>query len=274
MKRNNSQLALGTLVVLLGACTPSGLITPAQQTAVAATAMAAANSVLTPAGSTQTAAPSTTATGSFTTSSPAVPVTGGTSPAITSTPSAGTTTNSTGSNGTNGTSGSNGSTGATGSGGFTTTSPSNSSGGSNGSTGVIPNTGATSTVSGTTTTAGSANGCGGTLNVGAAGQTATVWINNDSSNPVNFTMGLASANSFGQCGFMTWGPIKAGQSLRVAVPVTQTTAGDACYWAYATMVHGGNPSSVVTGQSGGYCITAPQRWVINIHNDRIRLVGP
>lgn len=210
MKRNNSQLAhlaLGMLMVLLGACTPSSLITPARQTAVAATGMAAANSALTATTGDQSPAPSATmVSGSSAKSSPAVPVTGSTAFPATVTPVPATTTAP------NATSGANTAVGSA------TPAPTGTSG-TTGSGGIIPNTGATSTVSGSSTsTVGSATGCGGLLNVGAAGQSATLWIKNDTNGPLNFTMGLASANTLGQCGYMTWGPIKAGQNLRVAVP--------------------------------------------------------
>jgi hypothetical protein len=86
-------------------------------------------------------------------------------------------------------------------------------------------------------------------------------------------MGITGTNSLGQCGFLSFGPIKPNQNVRVTVPMTQTSLGDSCYWAYAVLNSQGR-QSIVTGQSGGYCITTPQRWVLNIHNDRIRLVGP
>ena len=111
------------------------------------------------------------------------------------------------------------------------------------------------------------------MNIAGVGPLATLWIKNDTTDPINFTMGISAANSFGQCGFVTWGPIKAGQSFRVQIPVTQTSLGDSCYWAWSVTTNTGR-QSIISGDNAGYCITTPQRWVINVHNDRIRLVGP
>ncbi len=243
MKRKNTLgalVALALLLVLLSACTPSSLITPAQQTAVAATGMAAANGMLTAIPGSQTAVPSApSATASAMAGTAGVPVTGSTSLPATVTPSAVPT---------------------------------------NGSTAIVPNTGATPTVpatGGAAPTQGvqTGTGCGTAMSISGAGPLATLWINNDTSSPVNLTMGISSANSFGQCGFLTFGPIKPGQSIRVRVPVTQTSLGDVCYWAWALITNQGR-QVIVSGDSAGYCITTPTRWVINVHLDRIRLVGP
>ncbi len=245
MNRNSSLgviLALGLTAVLLSACAPPALITPAQQTAVAATGMAAGNALLTPSLSPQmpaivTPAPSSTVAAA----SPAVPVTGGT--ATTATLSASTATV------------------------MTATPSANTSGGS---TAFVPNTGATSTAP---TSALGTTGCQGLLTTSSSGPLATLWINNNTSTAMNFTMGIPAANSFGQCGFLTFGPINPGKTLRVMVPVTQTSLGDSCYWAFATPVNTQGRQTIVNGDNAGYCITTPTRWQMNIRSDRIRLVG-
>ncbi len=259
-------LALGLVAALLSACAPSALITPAQQTAVAATGMAAGNALLTPSVSPQnpatvTPAPSSTVAAA----SPAVPVTGSTAATgtssgsttivMTTTPAANASSGSSGS--TNGsTSGSNGSNGTSSSG--------------NGSTAVVPNTGATSAAP---TASLGTGGCQGLLTTSSSGPLATLWINNNTGTAMNFTMGIPAANSFGQCGFLTFGPINPGKTLRVRVPVTQTSLGDSCYWAFATPVNPQGRQSIVNGDNAGYCITTPTRWMMNIRSDRIRLVG-
>ncbi len=235
MKTKHTQsalVALGLLLALLSACTPSALITPAQQTAVAATGIAAANRMLTAVTGSQSPVPATP-TATIVTASPGVPVTGATAVPATVMPSAVPTS---------------------------------------GSSGIVPNTGATPTVV-PTQGAVTGTGCGSPMNIGIAGPLATLWINNDTSDPINITMGVSSANSFGQCGFLTFGPIRVGQSVRVRVPVTQTSLGDACYWAWAVTTNTGR-QTIISGDNAGYCITTPQRWVINVHSDRIRLVGP
>ncbi len=275
MKRTNILgviLALGITAALLSACAPPSLITPAQQTAVAATGMAAANGLLTPNVGTQAPATVTPAPSVTSSASSGVPVTGGTAPAITSTASSGTSNNTNGATGATGSNNSSGSSnGSNNSSGTSSSNGSNGSTGTNGTSGNVPNTGATSAAP---TASLGTSGCQSLLAVGSAGPIATLWINNNTGSAMNITMGIPTANSLGQCGFLTFGPIGPGKTLRVRVPVTQTSLGDSCYWAFATPVNTQGRQSVVNGDNAGYCITTPKRWVMNIRSDRIRLAAP
>ncbi len=241
-------VALSLLTILLSACVPAQPITPADQTAFAATGLAVANGMLknvqgsaTPGVATQVPTPFANSPAS----SPGVPVTGATAPAASATAPAVPMTATLPA---------------------PTVAPSATSG-TNASTGTVPNTGATA-VSPSGTQA--ATGCGQALNAGAGGRLATLWINNDTDNSIQFTLNLAAANSLGQCGFMTFGPIKSGKSLKVTVPVNEIGLGDSCYSAWALLAT--TRPTIVSGS--GFCITTPQVWVMNVHSDRLRLVGP
>src|SRR5512140_672960 len=60
----------------------------------------------------------------------------------------------------------------------------------------------------TTASSGSGAGdCNHPLDVSASGAQAPVLINNDTKGPITFTLYLGSKNSFGQCGYLSWGPI-------------------------------------------------------------------
>ncbi len=238
-------VALSLLTILLSACVPAQPITPADQTAIAATGLAVANGMLrnvqgsaTPGVTAQVPTPFANSTAS----SPGVPVTGATGPAASATVSAAPMT-------------------------ATLAAPTVAPSATSGSAGPIPNTGATSVAPGGTA---AATACGQALNAGAGGRLAKLWINNDTDNSIQFTLNLAAANSLGQCGLMTFGPIKSGKSLKVTVPVNEIGLGDSCYSAWALLAT--TRPTIVSGS--GFCITTPQVWVMNVHSDRLRLVGP
>ncbi len=231
-------VALGLLTILLSGCVPAQPITSAQQTQIAATGLAVANGMLKNVQGSATPAAATA-------SSAGVPVTGATASPSATVPAVPMTATLA----------------------APTAAPSATSG-STGSTGTIPNTGATSVAPSGTSAA--TTGCSQGLSAGAGGRLATLWINNDTDSSIDFTLNLAAANSLGQCGFMTFGPIKSGKSLRVTVPVNEIGLGDSCYsaWALLAVTH----PTIVSGS--GFCITTPQVWVMNVHTDMLRLVGP
>ncbi len=107
------------------------------------------------------------------------------------------------------------------------------------------------------------------LDVGASGPQAPVLIQNDTKGPINFSMGLARENSFGQCGYLGWA-IPKGGSISVSVPITYTNQGDPCYWAFAYVNDPKNQTTV----SGGGCINNNDKHTFDVTYDRIRLIGP
>ncbi len=65
---------------------------------------------------------------------------------------------------------------------------------------------------------GDSGDCNHRMDVGASGATAPVLIRNDTKGPITFTLYLGSKNSFGQCGWQSWGPIAKANSILVSVP--------------------------------------------------------
>lgn len=114
--------------------------------------------------------------------------------------------------------------------------------------------------------------CNQPLDVAAAGAQAPVLIRNDTNGPVNFSMGLSSKNSFGQCGYMSWGNIPKMNSITVSVPMNRTNQGDPCYWAYAWINDPKKPTTVSGNQL--YCINNGDKWTFDIGYDRIKLTPP
>ncbi len=83
-------------------------------------------------------------------------------------------------------------------------------------------------------------------------------------------MGLASKNSYGQCGYLAWS-IPKSQSITVSVPMTRTNQGDPCYWASAYIQ---DPQKPATVSGGGYCMNITDKWTFDVSYDRIKLTPP
>jgi hypothetical protein len=98
---------------------------------------------------------------------------------------------------------------------------------------------------------------------------AKLLINNNTKGPVTLTIGLGSKNAFGQCGYLSWSNIPRNSSITVSVP--QTGAGP-CYWAYAWVNDPKNNRTLSPGQL--YCMNNPDKWVMDIGYDTIKLTPP
>ena len=122
-----------------------------------------------------------------------------------------------------------------------------------------------------TARSGNSGDCNGLLDVGASGPTATVVIQNDTKGPIIFSMGISTKNTFGQCGYMSWGGIAKGNSITVSVPQIRTNLGDSCYWTYAWI---NDPKKPGTVSAGGFCIDNAQKWKFDVGYDKIRLTPP
>ncbi len=119
--------------------------------------------------------------------------------------------------------------------------------------------------------AGGSSDCGShRLDIGSAGPTTTLLIRNDTKGTVLFSMGLASKNSFGQCGYVGWSIPKL-QSITVSVPMTRTNQGDPCYWAAAFIQ---DPQRQTTVSGGNYCMNITDKWTFDVGYDRIKLTPP
>jgi hypothetical protein len=121
------------------------------------------------------------------------------------------------------------------------------------------------------TSAASGAECNHPLDTGAAGAEAPVLIRNNTKGPVTFSMGLASTNSFGECGYLAWANIPKMNSITVSVPQTRTNQGDPCYWAYAFI---NDPKHQTTVSGGGFCINNPDKWTFGVGYDKIKLTPP
>jgi hypothetical protein len=121
------------------------------------------------------------------------------------------------------------------------------------------------------TAASTGGDCNHLLDVGASGPTANVVIKNNTKGPMTFTMGISTKNTFGQCGYMSWGNIPKGNSISVSVPQIRTNLGDTCYWTYAII---NDPKKPSNASNGGFCIDNDQRWVFNVTYDKITLTPP
>ena len=118
---------------------------------------------------------------------------------------------------------------------------------------------------------GGADDCNHPMDVGASGPTAPVLINNDTKGPVTFTLYLGRKNSFGQCGWQSWGSIAKGNSIMVDVPYARLNQGDPCYWASAFV---NDPKHQSTPSNGPFCINNPDKWTFDVSYDRIKLTPP
>ncbi|HEX8991593.1 MAG TPA: hypothetical protein VF784_07920 [Anaerolineales bacterium] len=124
----------------------------------------------------------------------------------------------------------------------------------------------------TVSSGGGTGSCNQPLDVAAAGAKAPVLIRNDTNGSINFSMGLSSKNSFGQCGYMSWGNIPKANSITVSVPMNRTNQGDPCYWAYAWINDPKKPTTVSGNQA--YCINNGDKWTFDVGYDRIKLTPP
>ena len=126
-----------------------------------------------------------------------------------------------------------------------------------------------------TPTAGSSSGgsgdCNHAMDVGASGPQAPVLVNNDTKGPITFTLYLGSKNSFGQCGWLSWGPIAKASSISVSVPYARLNQGDPCYWASAYV---NDPKHPATPSNGPFCLNNPDKWTFDVSYDRIKLTPP
>ncbi len=122
----------------------------------------------------------------------------------------------------------------------------------------------------TSSTTGSSD-CNHAMDVASAGPKAPVLINNDTKGPVTFTLYLGSKNSFGQCGWLSWGPIAKANSITVSVPYARLNQGDPCYWASAFV---NDPKQPSQPSNGPYCLNNPDKWTFDVGYDRIKLTPP
>jgi hypothetical protein len=68
-----------------------------------------------------------------------------------------------------------------------------------------------------TTVSSDPNTCNKALNVGEAGPTKNIRIENENKSEVNLTLNLYTPNEFGQCGFLSY-VIKSGEKRKVVIP--------------------------------------------------------
>lgn len=113
--------------------------------------------------------------------------------------------------------------------------------------------------------------CNHLLDVGASGPQASLVIRNNTKGSVNFSLGINSKNSFGQCGYMAWGNIPKGDTLTVSVPLVRPNQGDPCYWGYAWI---NDPKNKSTASGGGFCINSNGKWFIDVYYDKMKLTPP
>jgi hypothetical protein len=98
---------------------------------------------------------------------------------------------------------------------------------------------------------------------------AKVLIQNATKGPITVSIGLSEKNAFGQCGYLSWGPISKLSNITVSVP--QTGLGP-CYWAYAFVNDPKHQTQVANPFP--FCMNNPDKWVMTITYDTIRLTPP
>ncbi len=108
------------------------------------------------------------------------------------------------------------------------------------------------------------------LDVTAFGPTVPVVIKNNTRVSITVVMGLGVRNSAGQCGYLSWNNIAAGDVVTASVPQIDPTLGDPCYWINAWIRDSSHTASI---SDGGFCIDGPHRWIINVNYNRIRLTS-
>lgn len=137
---------------------------------------------------------------------------------------------------------------------------------------LLPTVSALASPTPVSSSGGGTDNCNHPLDVAASGAKASLLIRNDTNGPVNFSMGLARKNSFGQCGYMAWGNIPKANSITVSVPVNHTNQGDPCYWTYA-WINDPQKRTTVSGNQA-YCINNTDKWTIDVSYTRIKLTPP
>ncbi len=110
--------------------------------------------------------------------------------------------------------------------------------------------------------------CNHPLDVGAAGTLIRLAIRNESKGAVTFNLGLASPNSTGQCGFMSFS-IPSLSKIATQVPETRLGLGDTCYWATAA-ISNRSLQETVTGKD--FCLSSGLHWIFLVNDTQIRLV--
>ncbi len=123
----------------------------------------------------------------------------------------------------------------------------------------------------TTSSGGASGDCSGPMDASQAGPSAPVMVNNDTKGPITFTLYLGRKNSFGQCGYLSWGPIAKANSISVSVPYARLNQGDPCYWASAFV---NDPKHQSTPSDGPFCLNNPDKWTFDITYDHIKLTPP
>ena len=110
--------------------------------------------------------------------------------------------------------------------------------------------------------------CNRRLDMQAAGPRVALIVTNSADFPLSLTIGFSSKNSFGECGYLYWDRVNAGDRIVLDVPESHPELGDACYWVNALIRS--KPSQQWLSE-GGFCLTGGQRWVVDINMERIRL---
>ncbi len=110
--------------------------------------------------------------------------------------------------------------------------------------------------------------CNHPLDVGAAGTPIRLAIRNMSKGAVTFNLVLASPNSTGQCGFLTFS-IPRLSKIATQVPETRLGLGDTCYSATAAI---SNQSFQETITGKDFCLSSGLHWIFLVNDTQIRLV--
>jgi hypothetical protein len=118
----------------------------------------------------------------------------------------------------------------------------------------------------TTASAGSSN-CNHLMDVGASGPTAPLQIQNNTKGQISGSVWINTKNTFGQCGWIGYGPIAKGNTGTIQVPLVHTNLGDTCYWAAAYAVSG-------QPHGGPFCIDNQLKWVMKVGPDAITIAPP
>ncbi len=110
--------------------------------------------------------------------------------------------------------------------------------------------------------------CNHPLDVAAAGTPIRVAIRNQSRGAVTFSLGLASPNTTGQCGFVSLQIPRLSKAV-TQVPETQLGLGDTCYWASAA-ISNRTFQETLTGKD--FCLRSGLHWIFLVDDTQIRLV--
>jgi hypothetical protein len=121
------------------------------------------------------------------------------------------------------------------------------------------------------TTASSGDDCNHQMDVSNSGPMAKVVILNSTKGSATFTLYLGRPNSFGQCGYISWGPIRKLDRVTAEVPFARLNQGDPCYWASAFV---NDPKQQRTPANGPFCINDTDKWTFEITYETIKLTPP